>query len=259
MRPLSRAFFLLTAILLNSCSLVKSILPRNESIVENSEIQGDLAKDYADHLSALSESILNTEGIKVINLSKRNKEYLSEIFKRVQANNELLLPKGDPSFYLIRDKTPYIFSLPGYKFFISKGLIRKYFKNESLLISALTFEIIRSGREIYPKRRVIPLGYITIPQVLSITRIGIKNKIALYEWTYFALKRAEFDGTAILNWIQTQNKNTLDFSWQIRDPRGVTREEFLFKNFLVSQGVNQGDFPEKNSSTGFYYFQDTIR
>lgn len=256
MRPLMRAFFLL--ILLSGCSSIRTFFSGEPKIISNTEIKGDLPKDYSDHLAALTKSLIKNPQIKTIRLSKKNKTYLKEIFRRIQANNELLLPKGDPSFYIINDKTPYIFSLPNYQFFISKGLIKKYFKNESLLISALTFQVVKSGREIYPKAMVFPVGLISIPEVLSITRIPIKSKMEIYKWTFFALRRSELDGTAILNWIQTQNKNTLDFSWQIRDPRGVSREEFLFKNFLVTQGIDQIDLPEINSSKGFYRFQETL-
>lgn len=256
MRPLMRAFFLL--FFLTGCSTIKNLLSGEETIVSNSELKSDLPKDYADHIASLSKSLLSNSEVKTLRMSQRNFDYLKEIFRKVQSNNELLLPKGEPKFYLVKDKTPYIFSLPNYQFFISRGLIKKYFKNESLLISALTFQIVKSGRQIYPRQMVFPVGTISIPEILSLTRIPIKTKMEIYKWTYFALRRSEMDGTAILNWIQTQNKNTLDFSWQIRDPRGVSREEFLFKNFLVTQGIDQIDLPEINSSKGFYSFQDTI-
>jgi hypothetical protein len=256
MRPLLRAFFLL--FFLSGCSTVRQLFSGEPKIVLNKEIKRDTPKDYADHLAALKKSLINNPEVNSMRLTSRNRRYLTEIFRRIQSNNELLLPKGDPSFYIIRDKTPFIFSLPNYQFFISRGLIKKYFKNESLLISAFTFQVVKSGRKIYPKAMVFPVGQLSIPEVLSITRIPLKSKMEIYKWTFFALRRSELDGTAILNWIQTQNKNTLDFSWQIRDPRGVSREEYLFKNFLVTQGIDQIELPEINSSKGFYKFQDTI-
>lgn len=261
MRPLCRALFLFSvSILLLSCSHIKKFLIQEDVIVSNQKIHTTKKVDYIDHLSSLSKSILNNKDIRSLRLSKRNNEYLKGIFQRIVSNNELLLPKGPPpQFYLIDDKVPFIFSLPNYQFFISKGLVKKYFKNESLLVSALCFEIVKSGRNLYPAQRVFPLGLIQIPQVLSLIRIDINTKLEVYKWTYFALRRAEYDAMALLNWIQTQNKNTLDFSWQIRDPRGISREEFLLKNFLVSQGFGQVKSPEINSSKMFYRFQDSYK
>lgn len=261
LRPLKRAFFLFFgSILLLGCTHINKFLYQQEPIVSNSKIHKIKMSDYVDHLSHLSKSVLENRDIKVLKISKRNNDYLNEVFQRIVSNNELLLPKEtQPKFFLIDDRIPYIFSLPNYQFFLSKGLVKKYFKNESLLVSALCFEIVKSGRNLYPAQKVFPLGFIQIPQLLSLVRIDLETKIEVYKWTYFALRRSEYDAMALLNWIQTQNKNTLDFSWQIRDPRGVSREEFLFKNFLVSQGLNQEKLPEINSSKMFYRFQDSYK
>jgi hypothetical protein len=68
------------------------------------------------------------------------------------------------------------------------------------------------------------------------------------------MRRAKRDASAYLNWLQTQNKNTLDFSMQLGDARSISREEFMFKNFLVSEGQVGFDGLEfeENSSPGFY-------
>jgi hypothetical protein len=242
------------------CAQLQRIVKGPEVIIPQSEIPQTQNRDYVDHLEFLSSGLLKNKNIKFRTLSKSNESYLESIFTRIVANNELLVPsKPTPKFYLVEEKIPFIFSLPGYQFFFSTGLIKKYFKNESLLVSALCFEIIRSGRNMYEAKRVYPIGYREVPQMLSLTRLSLESRIEIYKWTYFALKRAEYDATALLNWIQTQNKNTLDFSWQIRDPRGVSREEFLFKNFLVSQGLDRAEQTEANSSRNFYKFQDTYR
>lgn len=262
MRPLfKRAFFFLIALVsLLGCSHIKRAIKGPEVIVSQEKIPKYKSNDYAEHLAYLSKEISQNRGIKTLRLSRRNNEYLTSIFKRIVANNELLVPSEPaPRFYLIKEKIPFIFSLPKYQFYMSTGLIKKYFKNEALLVSALCFEIIKSGRELYSAKRVYPLGFREIPQVLALTKVDTEVKLEIYKWTYFALRRAEYDATALLNWIQTQNKNTLDFSWQINDPRGVSREEFLFKNFLVAQGLNKNKSPEINSSKQFYRFQETYR
>jgi hypothetical protein len=257
-RPICRALFLFLVVLLSgSCALFSSeeVVP----VLANSAIPKSIPSDFAYHLSHLDKSLFASGKVKELRLSRRNKEYLNSIYTRIASNNELLLPsKAKPSFFVIKDKVPFIFSLPGYKIFISRGMIKKYFRNESLLVSAICFEIIKSGRNIYRKSKVIPTGTIGIPQLLSLTRLSFENRIEIYKWTYFALRRAEYDASALLIWIQTLNKNTLDFSWQIRDPRGVSKEEFLFKNFLTKLGVTTQDVGEANSSRGFYRLKDSV-
>jgi hypothetical protein len=241
----------------SSCSLFSN--KRIAPVALNAEIEKAKPTDYAIHISELSKSLFASGKVRRMKLSRRNKNYLDSIFQRIVSNNELLLPsKERPEFFIIRDKVPFIFSLPGYKIFISRGLIKKYFRNESLLVSAICFELIKSGRNIYEKNKVIPTGTIGIPKLLSLTRLNFENRIEIYKWSYFALRRADYDASALLNWIQTLNKNTLDFSWQIRDPRGVSREEFLFKNFLAGLGVSTQELSEVNSSKGFYRLKDSV-
>lgn len=262
MRPLIKRafFFLILSVLGSGCSHIRVFLNGPDKVADPTEIPKTQTQDYVDHLAYLSKELSQNRNIKFARLSKRNKEYLTSIFNRIVANNELLVPgQPAPTFFLVKEKIPFIFSLPKYQFYISTGLIKKYFKNESLLVSALCFEIIKSGRNLYEASRVHPVGHREIPQVLSLTKLETETKLAIYKWTFFALKRAEYDATALLNWIQTQNKNTLDFSWQINDPRGISREEFLFKGFLVAQGLDKTKTPEINSSKMFYRFQDSYR
>jgi len=257
MRPLWRAFFFIQVLHVSACSQIS--LFKSDVIVSSENIPTFENNDYAEHLEGLRRSIKNNPELRFIKLRRESRAYLEEVFNRILANNELLLEKKNkPTFNIIDSKIPFIFSLPGYHFYFSRGLIKKYLKNESLLISAFAFEIIKSGREIYDKKRIIPIGIIEIPQALSMTRIDLEMKLEIYKWTYYALKRSDYDASAILNWIQTQNKNTLDFSWQISDPRGVSREEFMFKNFLVGLGEVKDDIPEINSTVGFYRLQEGL-
>jgi len=260
MRPLMRAFFLFIVVQgTTSCGLLKK--DNRNLIIENDQIPQMKDQDYRDHLASLSKSLMANPEIKKVKINSKVHEYLEEIFNRVVSNNELLLKVDDdfkPKFFIIRNEMPFIFSLPKNQFFISKGLINKYFKNESLLVGALTFEIIKSKREIYYKSQIIPTGVMDVQRILSLVRIGLEDKMKIYKWTYFALRRAEYDAAALLNWIQIQNKNTLDFSWMIGDSRVVTREEYEFKSFLAGRGVTNTEIPTANSTSEFYYLKDRI-
>ena len=97
-----------------------------------------------------------------------------------------------------------------------------------------------------------------IQRLISLSRVSIEDKLKIYKWTYFALRRSEYDAAALLNWIQIQNKNTLDFSWMISDSRLVTKEEYEFKSFLAGKGVTSSELPTANSTKAFYYLKDRI-
>lgn len=255
-----RAFFIFALLILSSCSRFAKLLENPSRIIPNTEIPTHSSEDIANHLSSLSNLLKGNSEIKFLRISRVNREYLEGVFNRILSNNELLLEKKtEPSFYVISDAAPYIFSLPGYQFFISTGLISKYIKNESLLISAFCFEIIRSGRNLYPSFQVIPKDKMAVPELLSLIKLDYETKVNIYKWSYFSLRRAEYDATAILNWIQTQNKNSLDFGWQIQDARGAIREEFAFKNFIVAQGISSTEQRETNSSKSFYTFLESFR
>jgi len=258
-RPLLRAFFIYAIISLVGCSM----LERNKRVIilPKNQIPHMLKKDYRDQMASLTFDLINTRRVRTIKIDKKIRQYLTEIFNRVISNNELLLKKGDeykPQFFIINHSMPFIFSLPKNQFFLSRGLVRKYFKNESLLIGALVFEIIKSRREMYYKSQLIPTGVISIRRLISLVRIGLEDKMKIYKWAFFALKRSEYDASALLNWIQIQNKNTLDFSWMIGDARVVTREEYEFKSFLAGRGDESSDIPRINSTKEFYYYKDRI-
>lgn len=243
-------FFLI--ILFVSCGLhTKS----SKEKFENFNYQMNQDKDYVQHLESLAYDYLNTPGIKFVKLSKNNIRYLRDIYNKITRNNELLLKKNfDPKFYVVKDPVPFFFSLPKGHFFFSLGLIKKYIKYEELLISVLTFEVIKTHLSLYKKTIIVPVGHITTERLLSLVRIPLSVKKEINKWTFYAMKRAGFDAYAYLNWLQTQNKNTLDFTLQLGDSQNISREEYMFKNFIVKQGMIVKDYKkyETNSSSDFY-------
>ena len=211
-------------------------------------------KDFEDHLIALGEDYLKSPQIKTVALTKKSKRYLKNIYDRLVKNSELIFDRKDkPQFFIIKSRAPFYFSLPKSRIFISSGLVLKYLKNEQLLVAALAHEIIKSQKSLYEKNIMIPVGFVTTEKMLSITRISLDLKSEVNKWTYYMLRRAGYDSSAYLNWLQTQNKNTLDFTLQYGDTRTLSREEFLYKNFLVTQGFSdKEDEFLVNSSASFY-------
>jgi len=218
-------------------------------------------KDYIDHLASMGEVYLNSDDVKEVKLKNESIQLLDQIYERIISNNEILLTKlNKPKFHVIQNKTPFLFSLPKAQFFISSGLIEKYLKSEDLFVAALAAEIIKSERNIYEKRLMIPLGFMNTERMIQITRLRPETKFQLNEWCYFVLKRSGYDASAYLNWIQVQNRNTLDFSLYLGDAIGISKEEHLFKNFMTKQGIASVEkkLNEANSSRAFYNLLNNI-
>lgn len=218
-------------------------------------------KDYIDHLAAASGDYLAFEETKVIKLRPETIEFLESIYERLVSNNQLILNVVEkPTFYVIKHKSPFLFSLPKSQFFFSTALIERYLKSEELFVAALAAEVLKSQRFIYEKKIMLPLGFYSTEKMIRLTRIKPDTKEQVNEWTYFILKRAGFDSSAYLNWIQVQNRNTLDFSLFLGDSIGISKEEHLFKNFITKQGVIGVDkrFKEANSSKDFYKLLNNI-
>ncbi|OFZ36685.1 MAG: hypothetical protein A2504_06190 [Bdellovibrionales bacterium RIFOXYD12_FULL_39_22] len=219
-------------------------------------------RDYAEHLKSIGQQYLIAPSVIAIDPSNKALQYLTKIYSTIVNNNELLLNKSiSPRFFIVNDPSPFYFSLPGGQFFFSVALINKYFEHEQWLVAALAHEIIRSHLHIYVKRRIVPVGYVSTARILSLTRLPLETKIEVNKWTYLAMQRAGYDSSALLTWLQTQNKNALDFTLQLGNSRNISREEFMFKNFVAQKGISERDgrAEEINSSKDFYNFISEIK
>lgn len=233
-----------------------------KKIIIDADSLGKLqTKDYVDHLASASKDYLNYEETKTIKLRPDTIEFLENVYERLVSNNQLILNIVEkPSFYIIQHKSPFLFSLPRSQFFFSSALIEKYLKSEELFVAAFAAEVVRSQRFVYEKRIMLPLGFYNTEKMIALTRLKFSTKEQVNEWTYFVLKRAGYDSSAYLNWIQVQNRNTLDFALFLGDSLGISKEEHLFKNFMTKQGVLgvEKKFNEANSSKNFYKLLNNI-
>lgn len=225
---------------LSSCSSLNFILGDDRELNHKSTTYGITTdRDYEEHLASLGPIYLKTETTNVLKISKSSQDYLKSLYNKVVINNELLLThKDNPTFTVIKNDLPFYFSLPNSQFFFSSGLILKYLRSEMLLASVLVQEIVRSQRLLYEKRVLPPLGYVSVDDLLALTNLDVEMKNEINKWSYISLRRAGYDETALLTWLQTQNKNSLDFTYMLRDVRNLSREEYLFKRFMVTQGIS---------------------
>ena len=119
----------------------------------------------------------------------------------------------------------------------------------SAIVAIQTFRIMKN---VYERKSVVPTGTIGLDRMLSLTRISLEDRNEVNKWGYLTLKRADFDPTSILNWIQLRNKNILDFTLMDGEVSVVSREEFAFKNFLATLSDPSDMTRVGVSSPGFY-------
>jgi len=216
--------------------------------------------DYADHLASLKNSFLVTPGIKTVKLNKAGASYITSVSQQVIQMNEIFFKNlKKANITIIDSDAPLHFSLPKGEIFLSRGLISKYIKHESMLVSILSYELVRSENLLYPKLTVVPVGYIPMERMLALNRLSLDEKMEIHKWAHDITVRSGFDGEYYLSWLQTQNRNTADFILQVGDANLISREESLFKAFLI-KNTDEDEVPgKKNSSRNFYTFLNSIR
>lgn len=215
-------------------------------------------KDFADHLASLKDPFLATPGIKTLKVPYAE-NYLENLASEIIHKNETFFKRLKTANVTILDtEAPLHFSLPKGEFFISKGLISKYIKHESMLVSILSYELVRSEHLLYPKQIIIPLGYIPMERILAIGRLNLDEKMEIHKWAHNLTTRSGYDGEYYLSWLQTQNRNTADFILQVGDVNLINREEALFKAFIIKNS-KEDELSKKNSSKTFYTFINSIR
>lgn len=217
------------------------------------------SEDYADHLASLKEPFLSSPGIKILS-NKRAVSYLEDLCQEIIFKNEIFFKHLKRAHVTILDsEAPLHFSLPKGEIFISKGLISKYVKHESMMVSILSYELVRSENLLYPKRIVVPIGYVSLERMLLLGRLTLEEKMEIHKWAHYLTVRSGYDGEYYLSWLQTQNRNTADFILQVGDVNLINREESLFKAFLIKSSEEDNLPGKKNSSKTFYTFINSIR
>ena len=249
-------------ILFISCSHVEQLdfISKNKPELKLKQYKPYSNQDYVDQLKSFDEIYLNNLTTTKVPLGKADNEYLYSLVKRITSANELFFQgKAIPEFNIIESKTPFHFSLPGHKFFISTGMLKKYVKNESMLYCLLVYELIRSEKNIFEKGIIIPTGAINTRRILSLLKIKTEDKVEVHKWSFYLLKRIGMESDSYLSWLQIKNRNSLDFALQLGDVRSISREEALFKAFLIDNYLDKKSASKyRGSSKRFYKFIRSI-
>jgi hypothetical protein len=253
---------LLLLLLISGCAKFKTFFKGSEKAQEiklknYSEYEQN---DYIDHMSAFKTPYLKSREIKKINLKKNDVKYLEEIANRIIKKNELFFKTSTiPKFYIVDSETPFHFSLPGMNIFMSSGLIKKYIKSEKLLYCLITYELIRTEKNIYRKNIIVPTGALSTRRMLSLLRLNINEKVEIHKWAFYLLKRVDIDTDNYLSWLQIQNRNSVDFSLQLGDISSISREESQFKSFIIKNTKKKRRAQHEGSSRKFYAFVKSLK
>lgn len=259
MKILTQIFFL--SIFLTSCSSIKrKFFSKKNKLSFNGYVENN-NKDYHDHLAHYGQQYIKLNRPKLKYIDKRTRAYIQSLSKKILDNNiHLVEKKLKTKLYVVDKDIPFHFSLPGGIIVFSVGLLKKYVENEGVLVSILSFEIIKSLRGLYKKQTLIPRGYVKLKPLISILRLPLKMRNELNRWAFLAVRRAGYDEGAYLVWLQTQNKNSLSFSTHHGGVGDISKEEFLFKRFLIDNSLSTPvSIEENHSSREFYRFKKIIR
>ncbi len=248
---------------LTACSTIKLDFLKADDHDDEISLDGYVEledSDYIDHIKSF-EKIYKTElKNKIVKIPKRTERYLSRLITHIINKNELFFKSNyKPKFYFVASKSSFHFSLPGRKFFISTSLIQKYIKNEAILNCLLIYELIRSEKKIYPKRIIFPTKTLPTNRMLSLMRVSTKDKVEIHKWSYYLLKRASLDTDSYLAWLQIKNRNSLDFAIQLGDIQTISREEALFKAFVIDNEKGKKLSRFRGSSKDFYAFLNVVK
>ena len=106
----------------------------------------------------------------------------------------------------------------------------------------------------------MPTGHLTTSRILGLMRLKTIDKVEIHKWAFYTLKRVGIDPDIYLSWLQIQNRNSLDFAVQLGDTSSISREESLFKAFLIEQSnAKSNQTKYERSSRDFYSFVNRLK
>ena len=178
----------------------------------------------------------------------------------IKKNELFFFNREKVDFKIVENNTPFYFSLPGRTIFLSSGLIEKYIKSEKLLYCLISYELIRIEKNLYNRISVVPTGSMTLERMMGASRLKMREKVEIHKWAFHVLNRAGIDVDNYLAWLQILNRNSIDFSLQLGDVRSISREESLFKAFLIKNSTKVSSTTKyEGSSRNYYRFINSLK
>jgi hypothetical protein len=246
-----RGFCLLTVMSLSSCSLFKVDPGTNDLLGGYKRFTQE---HYLKSLEILVDSYLKSNKDTVVSFPPTVEQFLNKVVEKIEKNNELFLTqKINYKFFVVKDVRNFYFSMPGGNIFFSLGLLRKHLRNEEFFSAVLTNELIKQHLHLFKKEIAPPLGEVKVEKLIAISILGTEMNLELSKHSYVVLERSGIDPFAQLMWLQTKNKNAIDFTLLYRNTSEIALEEQGLKTFIIEREREiKVERDEKNSSKQFY-------
>ena len=257
-RKYSICLVLSSLVFFHSCS---NLFVSEWELHNKNDLKTALPKDYIDQYENLSLLFKAQNKSKLVKISDETRKYLTGIAAKIFKYNEIFLGQGhDLEFAILQDDLPFFFSLPSGIIFFSSSLLRRYIKSERVFQAIIALEVYKISQGAFIRKPVVPLGYTNLNQLIAISRLPVDLKVEIDKWAFYLLKRSGMDPTAVLSLIQIINKHALEFSFHNGEYASLSREEYLFKSFIVKESLSMDiDEDSKNSSSAFYNLTRSIQ
>ena len=219
-------------------------------------------KEYERHYELIGIRLRQNTQTKIKKLSLNSEKYLQKFFQHIVERNQLFLnSKIENKFFLIQDRVPFFFSLPNGQIYASSRFVFEFLKTQDLLAAFFCEQLYRSHNLVYQKFFFLPEISVDKEKILNFNKLFLKETVEVNKWAYLLLKRTEYDPLAALSWMQILSKNASDFIYQRWRFNSISREEFLFRKFLIAEtNISFSElYLEKNSSKEFYQFKNEIK
>ena len=173
-----------------SCSLFKR---ENKYWAPYKEKKDNQTRDRSllEHQQYVVDSFIKNNRSLAVEITRSKRKYLQKLESKIKNTNELFFSKtknNKNKYYLIKDKRPVAFSSPKGKIFLTTGLIKKYIKHESNIVSILVFELVKIEKKLFMRKEFFPSGYFSFEEIVSSFRIPIEEKIKNHKWSFYLLK-----------------------------------------------------------------------
>lgn len=199
--------------------------------------------EYENFLASKPKEFLKTYK-KEVKLYGSEKRYLKSLIQKIlEPNKKFFVKIRDINFIIVKSKSPYYLSAPPNNIILSTELFGDYVENENLLVSILTYELVRLENLLYPRRITAPIGVVDEADLIAHTQVSRETRTEVHKWSYRILKRTIFDESIYLLWMQIMMRNTKDFKLHFNGEEKVLSEERDFKAFMIQD--------EKLSGTTF--------
>lgn len=208
---------------------------------------------YKRHTDYWVSRFIKSNSTQISEISRRNKQYLKSVVDNIISKNELFFTQIQSiRFIIVRDKRPFVSSIPSNHIIISDSFIGNYLYNENYLYIALTYELVRLEKGVFQSQMKIPTETVSLSDLIKFSRISTSLSFEVHKWSKYLLSRIGVQSDSYLSWLQVINRNQVDFRFHLHKVN-IYKIEKEFKKIIISNLDGEYGFSRyKKSSKSFY-------